>query len=361
MNRLMVQSARSLVPVPEESAAEVVAVVLNWNGRSMTARAIRSLLELERPRLRVVLVDNGSRDGEAAALAAEFAGPRVRVIALEKNVGFARAVNAGAMVAMRDGARFVLLFNNDARIAPTSPAIAEALAAFENEPALGAAGPTIYNDDSSGSIQSGSYSLSMWFPIPRPRRSGGELTLARSSYLSGSCLLVDVAAFAAVGGLDPDYFLYGDDVDFARRLHEAGFRERLVDAPGVTHARAASNRVGSAGYVYTALRSNLILVRKHARWYQLPTAYATCIAAGAALAALGAIGGNADAPWAVVRAFRDFVLGRWGSYDGGRLEPATRPGPVLNRAAVRAREPDAHVETAERVRVEAEDARPRRF
>ena len=302
-----------------------MAVVLNWNDVPRTFRAVRSLLASNSTLDRVFLVDNGSEADDAAVLARSFADRPVTVLPLPRNIGFARAVNAGAVAALRSGADFILLFNNDAYIDPASTAIRDCFNALKRDACLGAAGPIICNDDAARTVQSSTYALSMWLPIPRANRVLEQSDLAPSSYLSGSCLLIRASAFATVGGLDPDYFLYGDDVDFARRLRAAGFGERLIPARGVAHGRAASTRVGSAKYVYTALRSNLILVAKHARWFELPSAALTCLAASIALAIVGLKNGYGDAPFAAWRAWRDFVQKRWGGYDGSRLAPTSRP------------------------------------
>ncbi len=300
--------------------------MLNWNDVERTRRAVASLLAQSTPSISVIVVDNGSAADDSAALARCFVHQPVTVLALPENVGFARAVNAGAIAALRTGADFILLFNNDAYIDPGSTAIRDCLAALQADPTLGAAGPIISNDDERRTVQSGSYALSMWFPIPRANRNvTRRASLTKNSYLSGSCLLIRAGAFATVGGLDPDFFLYGDDFDFARRLRVAGYGQQLISARGIAHARAASTRVGSANYVYTALRSNLILVRKHAHWYQLPSAFATCFAASFALAALGIANGYGAAPYAAFRSWRDFFLNRWGGYAGSRLETVPRP------------------------------------
>jgi len=309
----------------EARIGSVAAVVLNWNGVTRTCQAITSLLA-QSLNVRVVLVDNGSRGDDVAVFKQHFDGDPVTIVTLPENVGFSRALNAGAIVAMHAGAEFLLLFNNDALIEKNSMALQQSLAALLADATLGAAGPIICNDDALRTIQSVSYTLSMWFPIPRAkRRIGHRATLRPTSYLSGSCLLLRARAFAAVGGFDPDFFFYGEDVDFARRLHKANYRQRLISARGVSHARGASIGLGSVGYVYTALRSTLILIYKHARWYHMPSAAATCVAASVALAGRGVLSGNRGAVSAVFRAWSDFIAGRWGGFTGTRLLPARRP------------------------------------
>jgi N-acetylglucosaminyl-diphospho-decaprenol L-rhamnosyltransferase len=299
-------------------------IVLNWNRADLTKRAVRSLESAKPSGAFVVVVDNGSDGNEADSMRLELG---VDVLAIENNVGYARAMNVGAAEAMRRGADFILFFNNDAFVETGSAVLAEMLAAFRERPRLGAVGVPVQNNDETGTVQSASYTFSMWFPVPIASRQLPQSfqTLGASGVLSGSCVMVRAEAFAKLGGFDPDFFFYGDDVDFARRLHEAGYQLGLIPSLGIKHERGTSIRVGSSRYVYTALRSNLILVLKHARWYQRPVAVATCFAASIALILLGARNGNPSAAGSVGRAWRDFVLARWGGFEGSVLSMVRRP------------------------------------
>lgn len=91
-------------------------VVVNWNSGELTARCLRALQRTVYParRLELVVVDNGSHDGSAAALQAEF--PDVRFVLNDTNLGFAEGCNRG----MRDldGVDHVALVNNDAEVEP---------------------------------------------------------------------------------------------------------------------------------------------------------------------------------------------------------------------------------------------------
>jgi GT2 family glycosyltransferase len=306
--------------------APVTAIVLNWNRAPLTIRAVESLAAQRNVALSTIVVDNGSAGGDADDIRSSTAAT---VIALPENVGFARAVNAGATAALRSGARYVLLFNNDARLEPGSSVLEDLVAALEADPSAGAAGAIVGNDDDGMSVQSVGYRLSLWFPIAFARKTAARTyePLGPDEYLSGSCLLVRATAFAAVGGFDPDFFFYGDDVDFGRRLQQAGFGLRLIPARGVRHERGSSIRVGSPAYAYTALRSHLILVRKHARWYQLPTAYATLVAATIVLSLRGARASGPAVLRGALRAWRDYGAKRWGGFDGSRLAVVPRPSP----------------------------------
>jgi N-acetylglucosaminyl-diphospho-decaprenol L-rhamnosyltransferase len=310
----------------DRTRPRVAAIVLNWNRSALTRRAIESLEAQRNVALSTIVVDNGSHGDDVAEIRSTTSAT---VIALPENVGFARAVNTGATAAMRAGARYVLLFNNDARLEASSPVLETLIATLEGDASLGAAGATIGNDDDAMSVQSVGYRLSMWFPIAFARKSvsGAVEALRADEYLSGSCLLVRCSAFAAVGGFDPDFFFYGDDVDFGRRLHTAGYGSALISIRGVRHERGSSIRVGSPAYAYTALRSHLILIHKHARWYHVPTAYATLVVATLVLT-LRALRENGPAVGiGALRAWYDFASHRWGGFHGARLAAAPRPSP----------------------------------
>jgi len=94
----------------------VTVVVLSWNGREDTLACLRSLAAATYPRLEVIVVDNGSSDGSADAVAA--AHPDLVLIPLDANLGFAGGMNVGIAEALSRGAGPVMLLNNDTVVEP---------------------------------------------------------------------------------------------------------------------------------------------------------------------------------------------------------------------------------------------------
>ncbi len=238
------------------------------------------------------------------------------MLPLPRNRGFAQAVNAGAAHALARGSEYLLLFNNDAWFDEGSGTLASLERFLESHPRAAAAGPEILNPD--GSRQSYGYAYSLWFPIARACR--GPASSPR--FLSGSCLLVRAASFARVDGFDDDFFFYGEDVDFALRVAAIGETFERVAGASVFHERGASIGIHSPNYAYTAIRSSLIVVRKHARPFHYPTAIATMLAASLALTAIGCAKGTTAVGPAVVRAWLHFLSGRWGGYEGTKVRRA---------------------------------------
>ena len=121
------------------SGGSVVVAVPSWNGRERTLACLDSLARVSRPALEVIVVDNASVDGSAAAVRA--AHPSVRVVEMSENRGFTGAANAGLEEARRRGALHCLLLNNDAVVA--EDAVELLVAGLDADPRAAAAGPTI--------------------------------------------------------------------------------------------------------------------------------------------------------------------------------------------------------------------------
>jgi GT2 family glycosyltransferase len=306
----------------------IAAIVLHFNGVADTRRALRSLSAIGDIPMLIVAIDNGSDIDDTPALKMDF--PNAHIVRLEQNLGFARGVNYAAQIALRAGASHLLLFNSDAWMHDQGATLQRLIDELSTDDRIIATGPIVINDDPRGSIQSAGYRYSLWWPIPRAIRSFGK-----PSFISGSCLLIVAARFAELGGLDPDLFLYGEDLDFALRSRRLGYRQTVVREASVIHRRGGSSKVLSNRYVYTALRGNLVVALKHAKWYQAPSAALAFIVISFALWLFALRAGNRGAHRAILKAWYDFFRGRWGGLDGYVLTPAERPSlrDVAQRAA----------------------------
>jgi GT2 family glycosyltransferase len=301
------------------AAPLVAAIILNWNGAEDTIRAVTSLAASSYARLKIVVVDNGSRGNDVAILEARCGA--ATVLALPANHGFGRAINIASAEALRRGADYLLLFNNDAFIPDDLPVIAMMVEQLERDPKLGAIGPIIVDDDEGHTVQAAGFFLRPAFPIPIAVGKGlcyaeARRKTFRFGYLQGSCLLLRAAAFASINGMDPDFFFLAEDADLMIRLARAGFGAALMRDAYVVHRKSSSIKAGSDNYIYASLRSNLIYLKKHARWYERPTAALTMLAISLALAALSWMTRRELGFTAIARAWRDFFAHQWGGHDG---------------------------------------------
>jgi N-acetylglucosaminyl-diphospho-decaprenol L-rhamnosyltransferase len=217
----------------------------------------------------IVVVDNGSPGRETEALCAAFAN--VRLIARERNDGFARAANAG--VAASTG-RWILLLNPDAW--PEQSRAVDQLVRFaEEEPRLGAAGPQLLGADGYPQRSvirppRGAFSLAVWAAFPRAvsRLYGVWRGRARTApregeFLQASALLVRREAFEEIGGFDESFFMYGEDADLSARLREAGWRVAVCHEARFVHVGGGSTSGSDGGRMaIELLRSWLRLIAK---------------------------------------------------------------------------------------------------
>jgi GT2 family glycosyltransferase len=299
---------------------EVAVIILNFNGLADTRRALESLRRASSVSLLPIVIDNGSTNDEALELQAEF--PEAVVERLEENLGVSRGINYASRIAIASRAPYILLLNNDAWLEKPDLVLSRLIAALSSNPSLGAAGPLIVEDDESGRVQSAGYRFSLWCPLPRAVR---RTKTSGFTYLSGCCLLIPAATFVELEGFDPDFFLYGEDVDFGLRMTQSGRTMALVGDMSVRHKRGASSHLLSTRYVYNALRGNLIVTLKHARWYQMPTAVVSSIVITLGLTVIAKRSGTRYAGRAALKAWIDFIRRRWGGLEGRPLTPAERP------------------------------------
>ena len=242
-------------------------VVPNRNGRRWLPRCLDAIEAQTRPAAEIVVVDNGSTDDSLAYLADRH--PRVRVIALGRNTGFAGAANRGIEAV---DARAVALVNTDVELAPDW--LARTTAVLDSDAEAGAVAckmvsledPEVLYDAGDVLRRDG-----VCEQRGRFRRDDGRYDAAGEVFAAcAGAALYRRAALEEVRGFDERFFLYLEDVDLGLRLRLAGWRCRYE--PVV--ARHAGG--GSAGELERPAaawveRNTLLLAAKAfpARWAPL--------------------------------------------------------------------------------------------
>ena len=281
----------------------VVAVVVSWNGREDTLDALESLRGIE-----TVVVDNGSEDGSADAIAERF--PEVELIRAGVNLGFAGGNNAGIRRALDRGADWVLLVNNDATV---EPGLVEALAAAAaSRPDAGVLACKVLYADSDRLWYAGA-GFNPYLGRSRHERFGKPDepgTLRDTARATGAGMAVSRAAIDAAGLLDEEFFLYAEDLEWCLRIQAAGFAVVYVPEARVRHrVTAASGGAGSPTASYYEARNVLAVVE---RYRPLPRGLtgarrALVVAPRVALAAR-----RPRSAYAALRGWRDYRKGRMG-------------------------------------------------
>jgi len=259
-------------------------VVTSYNTRDLLRACLRSVYASEGDfTFEVCVVDNGSVDGSAEMVAAEF--PQVRLIANADNVGYPSANNQGLKEfgfsetpnPQSSPPRFALLLNSDTELGPD--ALARMLDFITERPDAGIAGPKLVLPDGSLDLacrrsfptpQVSLYRLAGLSRLfPRSRRFGrynmtylGPDQVTEVDSVMGAFMLVRAEAIAQAGLMDDQFFLYGEDLDWAYRIKAAGWRAYYNPAVTVLHVKRASTRQNPRAQV-EFYRAMDIFYRKH--------------------------------------------------------------------------------------------------
>jgi GT2 family glycosyltransferase/glycosyltransferase involved in cell wall biosynthesis len=212
-------------------------IVVSWNGRRHLETCLSSLLASDYPpdRLEIVCVDNGSTDGSTTMLAHRF--PTVRVVALPENRGFAGGNAAGAAAASGD----VLVFlNNDMRVEPRT---LRALAAALDEAHPCAAARVLSWDGRRIDFVRGTINFEgRGYQEHYGERYRPELAAASQTFFpNGGAFAITREAWDRLGGFDPAFFAYYEDVDLGWGLRLSGAGIRVAAGAIVYHRHGATS------------------------------------------------------------------------------------------------------------------------
>ena len=288
----------------------VVAVVLSWNGREDTLACLESLRGLE-----TVVVDNGSSDGSAEAVAERF--PEVVLIRAGVNLGFAAGNNVGIRRALDLGADWIVLVNNDSTVA--DDLAAELTAAAGRNPGAGVLAGKLYVADPPDVLwyAGGSFEPRLGYS-GRVRGAGKRDDGSYGDELdvdwgSGALLGVSREAIERAGLLDEELFAYMEDVDWCLRIRDAGLRVVFVPSLRAWHRVSASTGgAASTTSIYYHCRNTLAVCERRRPLARGHTGVRRAIVVGTHLLQALRHPTRRRAAWAALRAWRDYRRGRMG-------------------------------------------------
>lgn len=265
---------------PAPGCPDLAIVIVNYNTSALLRDCLRSVFgseldmarltpagQLAPPRLLTIdvcVVDNDSPDDSVAMVRREF--PQVRVVANTENVGYPAANNQGLRLYGfgHDGKspadmlpRYALLLNPDTQLPPE--ALAAMVAFMERTPRAGAAGPRLVRLDGSldkacrRSFPTPEVSLYHMLYLDRlfPKSSRfarynltyqDERETTRVEAIVGAFMLVRGEAIRQAGLLDETFFMYGEDLDWAKRITDAGWEVWYYPQVTVLHVKEAASR-----------------------------------------------------------------------------------------------------------------------
>jgi GT2 family glycosyltransferase len=259
-------SAEQWTPIIVTAVAPTLSYcVVNTNGREYLLACLDAI-ERTHPagiEREILVLDNASTDGSAEAVRAR--GGDIRLIALEQRAG--KAENDSTLMREAKG-RYCLLLNEDSELRPGAT---EALvAALDADPKAAAAGAQLLGSDGArvpcawrfpgvGTALAGAVFLHRLLTV---QSNGGETR--RVDWAQSSALLVRREAAAEVGYMDPEFFVYYDECDFAKRLADAARHSLFVpDAEAVHHDQLSTDLAKGLPRIVEFHRNRDLYMRKH--------------------------------------------------------------------------------------------------
>ncbi len=249
-------------------------IIVSYNVSAFLENCLKSVFRaLDQMEHEVWVVDNHSVDNTVFMLRERF--PDVKLIENHENVGFAVANNQAIRKATGE---YVLLLNPDTIV--SEDCFARCTGFMEEHPDCGALGVKMYDG-------SGAYLPESKRGFPTPFASFTKMTglyrlFPKSGFwnqyylghldedetheidvLTGAFFFMRRSALNKVGGLDEDFFMYGEDIDLSFRIKEAGYRIFYLPTTSIIHFKGESTKKGSLDYVKTFYQAMIIFARKH--------------------------------------------------------------------------------------------------
>ena len=252
---------------------DVSFIIVSWNTKDCLLKCLRSLAQTGKGCVgEIIVVDNASADGSSQVVQENF--PNVRLVQNEKNVGFARANNAGIQLAR---GRYLCLINSDVEM--LDGCVATLLREMDAQPKIGMIGPKLLERDGRTQISCWGFP-SLWNMFccalfldrlfPKVALFNGYQMMHRQrdgaqdvDILGGAFWLTRREAVQKVGGLDEGFFMYGEDMDWCKRFWQKGWRIHFHPSACAIHYGGASSANAPTRFYIEMQRANLQYWRKH--------------------------------------------------------------------------------------------------
>ncbi|MEK7264398.1 MAG: glycosyltransferase [Bacteroidota bacterium] len=255
---------------------ELSVIIVNYNVRIFLENALISIQKaMSGIDGEIFVVDNASNDGSAEMLKNKFSS--VHLIENEKNLGFAKANN---LALKNTSGKFILLINPDTIVQEDTLSVM--LNYFKENPNVGLGGCKVLNPDGTLQLACRRSFPSPWVAFTKivglsnifpQTKIFGKYNLSYLSAdeiqevdaVSGSFMMLRREVYENIGGLDEDFFMYGEDLDWCYRIQKAGWKINYIPITQIIHYKGESTKRSSIDDIKYFYQSMQLFVKKHFR------------------------------------------------------------------------------------------------
>lgn len=259
-------------------------VIVNWNAGAQLRDCVNSVLEHSGQVLgKIIVVDNGSSDQSIAMLPVH---PQLELVLLTENVGFASGCNAGAALS---NSPYMLFLNPDAAVYQhTLRKVYE----FMQDPAnqqVGILGVQLLDEcghvsrscsrfPSASRCLAQSIGLDKWLPTTGSAMADwNHLSNRVVDQVIGAFFMVRRPLFLQLNGFDERFFVYYEEVDFAYRAYQLGYKSFYLSEISAFHLGGGVSNQVKARRLFYSLRSRLLYAKKHFSWLGFSVVFASTL------------------------------------------------------------------------------------
>jgi GT2 family glycosyltransferase len=214
-------------------------IILNYNGKKFLDECLTSIFNTKYENFEVILIDNGSSDGSVEYAKEKFGEKeKLKILALNRNMGFAKGNNEGFKIAKGE---YIIFLNNDVRVEENW--LKELIKVMERKPDIGAAQPKILLNDGIHIDAAGCFIDYMGRVYQRgvfEKDKGQYNSIDEVFYAKGAAIIVRRKALEEVGVFDPDYFLYYEETDLCWRIWLKGYKVAYIPNSIIYHKGGAT-------------------------------------------------------------------------------------------------------------------------
>ena len=238
-------------------------VILNTNRRDDTLACLDSLSRSTYGNFKIIVLDNKSTDGSVESIRSSF--PDTQIINLTENLGYAGNNNVGIEEAIKRGADWVLVLNEDTILDPGC--LAELVKVGESDPKIGIVGPMVYHHNEPGVIQSAGGVLGKYWQsqhLGQNELDHGQFQLPhRVEWISGCAIMVRKTAIEQAGMLDASFFIYWEETEWCIRIARSGWQIVHVPQAKIWHKGVQRDYQPKPSFTYYGTRNHLLTLSKH--------------------------------------------------------------------------------------------------